>query len=53
MNNIFTKNSVIYRPGYLSESEYEDDQQEMELPQDLKARGCQKGTKTKLRLVIF
>lgn len=42
-------NQLQFRPGQLSESEYEDDQQEMELPQDLKSRGCHKGTKTKLR----
>ncbi|KAI6178808.1 Brix domain-containing protein [Aphelenchoides besseyi] len=40
-----------YYPGQLSESEFEGEQVEMELPQDLKSRGCKKGTLTKLRLV--
>uniref|UniRef100_A0A914DKM5 Brix domain-containing protein n=1 Tax=Acrobeloides nanus TaxID=290746 RepID=A0A914DKM5_9BILA len=38
-------------PGALSESEYEEEQVEVDLPQDLKTRGCKKGQKTKIRLV--
>ncbi|KAI6203385.1 Brix domain-containing protein [Aphelenchoides besseyi] len=41
----------LINPGQLSESEFEGEQVEMELPQDLKSRGCKKGTLTKLRLV--
>jgi len=40
----------LLKPGHMSESEYEDDQMELELPQDMKSRACDKGTKTKLRL---
>ncbi|KAI6183485.1 Brix domain-containing protein [Aphelenchoides bicaudatus] len=40
----------LLKPGHLSESEFEGEQEELELPQDMSSRGCQKGTKTKLRL---
>ncbi|KAI6228978.1 CBR-NAS-36 protein [Aphelenchoides fujianensis] len=41
----------LMNPGQLSESEFEGEQVEMELPQDLKSRGCRKGMLTKLRLM--
>ncbi|CAD5206946.1 unnamed protein product [Bursaphelenchus okinawaensis] len=41
----------LMNPGQLSESEFEGEQQELELPQDLKTRGCGQGDKTKLRLI--
>ncbi|VDN05425.1 unnamed protein product [Thelazia callipaeda] len=37
-------------PGQLSESEYEFEQKEVKLPQDLSTRGCSKGQKTSIRL---
>ncbi|CAD5210254.1 unnamed protein product [Bursaphelenchus xylophilus] len=41
----------LTNPGQLSESEFEGEQPEVELAQDLKTRGCSQGDKTKLRLV--
>uniref|UniRef100_A0A7E4UYR3 Brix domain-containing protein n=1 Tax=Panagrellus redivivus TaxID=6233 RepID=A0A7E4UYR3_PANRE len=38
-------------PGALSDSEWEGEQAEVDLAQDLATRGCAKGTKTKLRMV--
>lgn len=38
-----------FSPGQLSESEYEMDQKEVKLSQDLTARGCKKGQKTNIR----
>uniref|UniRef100_A0A914XC57 Brix domain-containing protein n=1 Tax=Plectus sambesii TaxID=2011161 RepID=A0A914XC57_9BILA len=38
-------------PGQLSESEYEMDQKEVKLSQDLTTRGCKKGQKTNIRLI--
>uniref|UniRef100_A0A914QW12 Brix domain-containing protein n=1 Tax=Panagrolaimus davidi TaxID=227884 RepID=A0A914QW12_9BILA len=38
-------------PGVLSESEWDGDQAEVELTQDLATRGCKKGALTKLRTV--
>lgn len=41
----------LANPGHLSDSEFEGEQAEVELPQDLKSRGCGQGRKTKLRLM--
>ncbi|KAE9549850.1 hypothetical protein FO519_006936 [Halicephalobus sp. NKZ332] len=38
-------------PGVLSESEWEFEQAEVDLPQDLKTRGCREGGKTKVRMM--
>ncbi|TKR63619.1 hypothetical protein L596_027428 [Steinernema carpocapsae] len=38
-------------PGQLSESEFEGEQKEVELTQDLASRGCKAGLKTNLRLI--
>ncbi|KAH7727712.1 brix domain-containing protein [Aphelenchoides avenae] len=38
-------------PGQLSESEFEGEQVEVDLAQDLATRGCKKGQKTKIRLL--
>jgi len=38
-------------PGVLSESEWEFEQAEVDLPQDLKTRGCRQGGKTKVRMM--
>uniref|UniRef100_A0A0N5AFN7 Brix domain-containing protein n=1 Tax=Syphacia muris TaxID=451379 RepID=A0A0N5AFN7_9BILA len=41
----------ILNPGQLSESEFEGEQKEVELAQDLSTRGCRKGQKTNIRLI--
>lgn len=41
----------LANPGHLSDSEFEGEQAELDLPQDLKSRGCSQGSKTKLRLM--
>uniref|UniRef100_A0AC34QI89 Brix domain-containing protein n=1 Tax=Panagrolaimus sp. JU765 TaxID=591449 RepID=A0AC34QI89_9BILA len=38
-------------PGALSESEWEFEQAEVDLPQNLKTRGCSEGGKTKIRMM--
>lgn len=39
------------RPGQQSDSEFEGEQKEIELPQDLSTRGCRVGQKTNIRLI--
>lgn len=41
----------MLKPGQLSDSEFEGEQVELELPQDFGGRGKKKGQKTKIRLV--
>ena len=48
----FKTYGVIFSPGALSESEYEEDPVELELAQDLNSRGLMKGQKSKLRSVL-
>lgn len=44
---------LVFSPGQLSESEFEGEQKEVELAQDLSTRGCRKGQKTNIRLLSF